>query len=67
MYLLMMSTAALLVDIVTAILHVGKKSNYVIWLFETLGRNLVFHFRFEALAEVEPFLAWDDTFFDIHR
>ena len=41
---------------------VGKKSNYVIRLFETLGRNWVFHVQFEALEEVVPFPAWDDTF-----
>ena len=27
------------------------------------GRNQILHFRFEALAEVELFPAWDDTFF----
>ena len=40
--------------------------NYVIHIFETQGRNKVFHFRFGALEQHEPFPDWDDTFFDIH-
>ena len=41
---------------------VGKKSNYIIRLFETYGRNQVFHFQFGVLGKVGSFPTWDDTF-----